>query len=1020
MSTPAIPILPPGISLSNTPPTTSSVTLSPVSSPSLTIMSNRKCAPSAVVPSSPSSPPPPSSMQYPNNTNHPSNYPSPILQPRRIPVPFVPPINDMNNNNNHNQNHNNINSTMNTTTTTTTTGNMNQNTNTSNNNNNNNNNNIEIIPYDAPITLPTNRAITVALPVIITPQPIDPTITASNTTTASTTNNNNNNMMLMNNNTNITMNNMNYNPLQLNNGATSNPNNTNLNHSNQNQNNNNNIHYNNNGMNNINTATLTVPTTTTSTTTTGTNNSNSSPNSIRKTITSPLSIVKKLKRQSSSNIATNATTANTNTNTIGTTTILNDDEYDLLYTTDCVICTDKLLVCCLPTTTATATTTTTQQQQQQQQNQQQQQQHQYSDSNSIVRIKSCQHIFHTSCIINALNHNRRCPICRTIVGMNNNNNTNNNTNNTTSTNTTTTIVSLLQGTSPSGTMKIQLITIPCPGYKRITKTIQIEYDIPSGIQAEYHCNPTVQYTGTSRTAYIPHNKEGIELVVRLQYAFVCGLIFTIGTSLTTHQNNVTIWNSIHHKTTLNGGPYGYPDPNYITNCNDSLTAVGVPNYNQCISYILNYNTTTTTTTTTSGTNTTTTNTTMNTPTNYNNIKFDQLPMKLLYKAPKSLSLFDTKTTNNTNTNTNITNSILFHQLFDIIPIKQQHHQQQLQQQHQQLQQHQQQQYLNNNNNGGNYNISPPNSNRSINSKSSYQSHNNSSSNHNHNNNNNSTSLNDLIPLQPNLIAMQAAASASAANFNSNPILQQQQYQLQQQLQQQQQHYQSIMYQQAHMQQPQYQYPINNHNTNQQYHHQYHQRQPSVVLPPYVQQGRCPSGIMTIEYTKRICPGYENSNNNSNNNTNINHDTNNNINNNNNNNNSNHPNQHNSTTTNNSIRTNGTIEITYHIPAGIQLPYHQNPGEPYNETTRYTYIPNNIYGQALLKRLRYAWRRGLIFAIGTSITDKQPNRVVWANNIPHKTNISGNGGPYGYPDPDYITKCNIILDQLSIPAAEFCL
>jgi hypothetical protein len=83
------------------------------------------------------------------------------------------------------------------------------------------------------------------------------------------------------------------------------------------------------------------------------------------------------------------------------------------------------------------------------------------------------------------------------------------------------------GSSPSGTMKIELLS------PTDTDTIQITYDIPSGVQTCYHDNPGRSYTGTTRVAYLPNNDEGHQLLTRLKYAWKHGLIFNIGTSVTT-------------------------------------------------------------------------------------------------------------------------------------------------------------------------------------------------------------------------------------------------------------------------------------------------------------------------------------------------------------------------------------------------------------------------------------------------------------------------------------------------------
>jgi deltex-like protein len=81
-----------------------------------------------------------------------------------------------------------------------------------------------------------------------------------------------------------------------------------------------------------------------------------------------------------------------------------------------------------------------------------------------------------------------------------------------------------------------------------------------------------------RIAYLPNNVQGQELLKRLKYAIQHGLMFTIGTSLTTRQPNVIVWSGIHVKTSPHGGVsvHGWPDENYFQNANGELDGLGVP------------------------------------------------------------------------------------------------------------------------------------------------------------------------------------------------------------------------------------------------------------------------------------------------------------------------------------------------------------------------------------------------------------------------------------------------------------
>ena len=71
---------------------------------------------------------------------------------------------------------------------------------------------------------------------------------------------------------------------------------------------------------------------------------------------------------------------------------------------------------------------------------------------------------------------------------------------------------------------------------------------------EKHPNPGQSFRGTGRTAYLPDNKEGKEVLKLLSKAFDQKLIFTVGASRTTGIENQVTWNDIHHKTSMTGGP----------------------------------------------------------------------------------------------------------------------------------------------------------------------------------------------------------------------------------------------------------------------------------------------------------------------------------------------------------------------------------------------------------------------------------------------------------------------------------
>ena len=142
----------------------------------------------------------------------------------------------------------------------------------------------------------------------------------------------------------------------------------------------------------------------------------------------------------------------------------------------------------------------------------------------------CGHSFCSHCLEQSCKKGfRLCPTCRAPIGK-------------------------PEGTQPKGcTMKVIRDKSHLPGYKGCG-TIIISYNIPSGKQTAEHPHPGRHYSGDSRTAYLPDNKEGNKVLTLLQQAFEMRLIFTIGRSVTRDVDDVVVWNDIHHKTSRSGGP----------------------------------------------------------------------------------------------------------------------------------------------------------------------------------------------------------------------------------------------------------------------------------------------------------------------------------------------------------------------------------------------------------------------------------------------------------------------------------
>uniref|UniRef100_A0A8C4HGL3 E3 ubiquitin-protein ligase n=1 Tax=Dicentrarchus labrax TaxID=13489 RepID=A0A8C4HGL3_DICLA len=164
----------------------------------------------------------------------------------------------------------------------------------------------------------------------------------------------------------------------------------------------------------------------------------------------------------------------------------------------------------------------------------------------------CKHEFCEDCLAQSKKSiGPMCPVCKDVFGM-------------------------IEGDQPHGRMSTSISSSSLPGFLSFG-TIEITYDIPAGKQTEKHPNPGQYYSGIRRTAYLPDNREGREVLQLLRKAFDRRLIFTVGTSRTTGMENQVTWNDIHHKTSTSGGSqnFGYPDPGYLSRVRDELKAKGV-------------------------------------------------------------------------------------------------------------------------------------------------------------------------------------------------------------------------------------------------------------------------------------------------------------------------------------------------------------------------------------------------------------------------------------------------------------
>lgn len=182
----------------------------------------------------------------------------------------------------------------------------------------------------------------------------------------------------------------------------------------------------------------------------------------------------------------------------------------------------------------------------------------YGSCGRVVRFWQCCHHFHYACLAAMYESNPRagylqCPVCKAIYGVK-------------------------RGNQPPGSMSYQVVPFALAGYEDCG-TIQITYHIFSGIQGPEHPCPGRPYTarGFPRRGYLPNNEQGRRALKLLVDAWDRRLIFTIGQSTTTGEQDTVTWNEIHHKTEFGSNltGHGYPDPLYLDNLLAELRAQGV-------------------------------------------------------------------------------------------------------------------------------------------------------------------------------------------------------------------------------------------------------------------------------------------------------------------------------------------------------------------------------------------------------------------------------------------------------------
>lgn len=175
----------------------------------------------------------------------------------------------------------------------------------------------------------------------------------------------------------------------------------------------------------------------------------------------------------------------------------------------------------------------------------------FESDETVVKLKLCRHIYHQECINEAFKTTQRCPLCLKIY------------------------VTSIGPQPPGGKMVSRIVSGTVPGFPDANGFIEIKYKIPSGIQSEQHVRPGLPFMGVTRVAYLPNTEEGAKCLKLLEVAFKMRYTFTVSDSLTTGRRNICVWNGIHHKTSKDGGEFGYPDSSYLHRLQYELRNLGI-------------------------------------------------------------------------------------------------------------------------------------------------------------------------------------------------------------------------------------------------------------------------------------------------------------------------------------------------------------------------------------------------------------------------------------------------------------
>lgn len=109
---------------------------------------------------------------------------------------------------------------------------------------------------------------------------------------------------------------------------------------------------------------------------------------------------------------------------------------------------------------------------------------------------------------------------------------------------------------------------------------------------------------------------------------------------------------------------------------------------------------------------------------------------------------------------------------------------------------------------------------------------------------------------------------------------------------------------------------------------------------------------------------------------------------------------------------GTLQLTFFMPSGIQGVDHPMPGHPYYGCSVTAFLPNNSEGKEIARLFGLAFVRRLLFRIGYNDASNQADQII-VNGIELKLRRIGGPANQGYPDPSYFCRLKIDLREMGV-------